>query len=389
MDKESKYHYAIYGVLLFVSAALLAWENYSLSWLWLFVLTCFAFVTLLNDFLLKEQYRWNWCLTIIQCALALLLAYTMAGYGSIPLTVVVQVGLPVRYSKKASAWISFALCTLLLCALYMSQKHDLTSVYPGIFIALSFLIVLLLLFAIKDSARLQRDHLQRITQLQLSKKELRDLNRQMKHYSEEMEKITILRERNRMSKQIHDTLGHVLTAVSVQLGAAELLLAKNPDEALIKITNAKTQTHEGLRSIKEALSLIDEDSIQFEDRLFDTIRKAETSMNSKVLAQISVKNGLSLSVQDFLISALKEGITNGVRHGGASAFVFRLDTNGEGTVFHLEDNGKGCDKINMGYGLTAMERQAQEYGGILDAHSVKEEGFVLKIAIPRGGLRND
>jgi signal transduction histidine kinase len=112
------------------------------------------------------------------------------------------------------------------------------------------------------------------------------------------------------------------------------------------------------------------------------IAKAEAGLGCKTLAQISMEGLLSASLQEFLVSALREGITNGVRHGGATAFVFRLNTEGGQIHFYLEDNGKGCGKIAMGYGLTAMEKQAEALGGSLDCYSVQDEGFVLKIDIP-------
>jgi signal transduction histidine kinase len=382
MEKTNKYNYALYGALFGISAALLAWENHTFLWAWLFKFICLVFLTLLNDVFLRERHWRSRALTILQCAVIFLLAYTTAGYGSIPLAVAVQVGFSNRYGKKASVWITVILYTLLICVLYLSPGKNMTSPYPAIFIAVSGFVVMLLLLSVKDAMQLHDITLGKIVELQLNRKELRDLNSRMKYYNDDMKKITILQERSRMSKQIHDTLGHVLTAVSVQLGAAELLFEKNPKEALIKIANAKAQTREGLNSVKQTLSLIDEDHVQFEDRIFDIIGKARAGMNIKILAQISVKGDFSISVQEFILSALKEGITNGVRHGGASTFVFRFGADDGNLLFYLEDNGKGCEKINMGYGLTAMERQAQTYGGVLEPYSVKDEGFVLKIAIP-------
>lgn len=382
MEKDARYKNGIYGILIISSAVLLLWENFYSSWLWLFAFLIFTFVTLLNDFLLEENHWWSPCLTVVQYAGVLLLAALWPGYGSLPLVFVVQMGSTSRYGRRVSTVISLAFFVLLICALYLAPDSIMTTAYPAVFLVVCALTFQLFLFFEKDFALLRQDYLEQITRLQYNRKELRDLNRRMEDYSEEMEKMTILRERSRMSKQIHDTLGHVLTAVSVQLEAAELLFEKNPAETLAKIGNAKIQTREGLQSIKQALSLIDEDSIQFEEKLYDMVKKAGTAMDCKVLPQISIKGTVSLPVQEFILSSLKEGITNGVRHGGASAFVFRFDSSGNGLSFYLEDNGRGCAKINRGYGLTAMEKQAQEFGGAMEIHSVEQEGFVLTISIP-------
>ncbi len=382
MKAANTLQYALYGFLYGISAILLTIENYAVSWLWLLIFFSLSLVTVLTFFLSKEQPIWHYTLTFLHGALLLLLACLTKGFGCIPLAIPLQMNIAMKYGRKAFMLLSAGLYTSLILAFY--YMHGLVSAYPAVFMVLSGLVMVLLLLWLKDSALLQQMGLEKIAELQVSKKVLRDLNLQMKRYDEEMEKMTILRERNQMSKRMHDTLGHVLTAVSVQLEAAELLMEKDPKEALVKIANAKAQAKEGLTGIKQALSMIDEDHIQFEDRLHDVIAKAEAGMGTKTLAQIHVKGGLIASMQEFLLSALREGITNGVRHGGATAFVFRLTAQSSQVLFYLEDNGKGCGNIAMGYGLTAMEKQAEAFGGTLECHSAKDEGFVLSIAIPSG-----
>lgn len=83
-----------------------------------------------------------------------------------------------------------------------------------------------------------------------------------------------------------------------------------------------------------------------------------------------------------LFRALQEGLTNGIKHGKSSAFIFLLNYDTNNLRFHLQDNGTGCDKIVFGFGLSAMEYRIREVGGILDITSSLQEGCCINITIP-------
>lgn len=384
-EKAEKYNYIIYIILFGCSLILLIYDNHNSIWSWLLIFLGYTFLTIVNDFILRKKFILNIIIAIFQYSLILLLVYISTGFGSVPLVFVLQFGIFTAHKTRISVVINTVLFVTFSFCLYILPQNNLTTLYPAVFLLLSGLVSMLMLLSLRNIKQLQQENFEQITRLHLNKKQLRDLNKQMKHYGEDMEKVAILRERNRMSKQIHDTLGHVLTAVSVQLEAAELLIEKNTPEALKKISNAKEQTRDGLLSIKQALALIDQDNMQFEDRIFDIIKNSQRSMNIKILPQIKINRNLPSGVQVLILSALKEGITNGVRHGQASAFIFRLIIDDTHILFYLEDNGGGTDKTRMGYGLTAMEKQTVEQGGTIEIFSVKNEGFTLKITIPYKG----
>ena len=189
----NKLKYALYGLLYGVSAILLAVENYAISWLWLFIFFSLSLVTVLTFFLSKEQHAWHGSLTFLHGAL-LLLACLTKGFGCIPLAIPLQMNIAMKYGKKTLVLLSAGLYALLILAVY--HMHGFTCAYPAVFMALSGLVAALLLLWIRDSALLKQVGLKKIAELQVSKKVLRDLNQQMKRYDEEMEKMTILRERD-------------------------------------------------------------------------------------------------------------------------------------------------------------------------------------------------
>ena len=86
----------------------------------------------------------------------------------------------------------------------------------------------------------------------------------------------------------------------------------------------------------------------------------------------------------FLCNSLKEGISNGLRHGKATAFWFELKEENGWLHFLLSDNGIGVQskKLPLGFGLTTMRERARSLGGEAEFVAEIEEGFELKISLP-------
>jgi signal transduction histidine kinase len=89
----------------------------------------------------------------------------------------------------------------------------------------------------------------------------------------------------------------------------------------------------------------------------------------------------------FLCNSLKEGIANGLRHGGATAFYFELSLVEGKLQFLLSDNGKGVDLSSwtLGFGLTGMQNRAKSLGGEVEFASDIDEGLEIRITLPADG----
>ena len=86
----------------------------------------------------------------------------------------------------------------------------------------------------------------------------------------------------------------------------------------------------------------------------------------------------------FICNSLKEGIANGLRHGGATAFWFELKRTEQGIEFLLSDNGKGADleRITEGLGLLGLRENAERLGGSARFVSEEGEGFEIFVSLP-------
>jgi signal transduction histidine kinase len=220
----------------------------------------------------------------------------------------------------------------------------------------------------------------------LKKLETENLYNNLKEAYEKVEMITLLRERNKISREIHDTVGHTLTTVLVELEAGKRLLNKDIDLASEKLNLAQEQVRKGLNDIRSSVRMLEkgEAIMDFYGSLEALIK--ETQLHSEVVIkkQVDTKLQLSKEVQAVILSAITEGLTNGIRHGRSTAFVISLYKKGETLKFSLQDNGIGSGTLNLGFGLRAMRDRVRELDGSFNIYSEKEEGFEIEISIPGG-----
>ena len=259
-----------------------------------------------------------------------------------------------------------------------------SSAGPDAIVAMSalFVVVYLLALVMKNERALLRNTADTISSLRVSEKKLRDTNRQIELFNERLAEAARAQERSRIARGIHDTLGHTLTAIVVQLSAALEKLGRDDDAAGECVRNGRDQAKSGLASVRETIHMLDDAGTSFAEKLRRAVGIAEKSMQVQVLTVIDSEPAPAESIQQLLLSCLKEGLTNGVRHGGATAFVFRLERSGGRLSFHLEDNGAGCQTLTKGFGLTSMEEAVEQAGGTLDATGLPDGGFCLRVILP-------
>ena len=217
-------------------------------------------------------------------------------------------------------------------------------------------------------------------------KELDESKMELQKAYDELAEVTALQERQRIAKDIHDTAGHSITTVIMQTEAAKLILESNPQEAKSKIVAANLQAKHALEELRESVHLLSgrRARLSLKESLQQIIDESTDGTG------ISIRNAIEdVTVSDeayrFLCNTLKEGISNGLRHGGATAFWFELRTNGKMIEFLLSDNGSGMDlnELKEGLGLFGMKDRAEKLGGKMVLSSEKDEGFEIYLSIPK------
>ncbi|MBR2903581.1 MAG: hypothetical protein IKC37_02935 [Clostridia bacterium] len=216
-------------------------------------------------------------------------------------------------------------------------------------------------------------------------KDLDESNERLKEAYDELAEVTALEERQRIAKEIHDTAGHSMTTVIMQTEAAKLIIEQDPQSAKQKIVAANLQAKHALEELRESVHLLSGSHGKpvLKTALLQII--AESTDGTDVVIRHDVDD---VEVDDktyrYICNTFKEGIANGLRHGGASAFYFELKNTEDGIDFLLSDNGMGREsgKLKKGFGLTGMVREAKALGGSIAFYTQPEEGFEIRLQLP-------
>lgn len=214
-----------------------------------------------------------------------------------------------------------------------------------------------------------------------------DLNESQKKLQKAYEavaEVTALEERQRIAKEIHDTAGHSITTVIMQTETAKRMIEKNPEEAKAKIVAANLQAKHALEELRDSVHLLSgRTGNQTLQTALQNIVNESTDGTGIVIRSSIADISVSAEKFRFLCNSLKEGIANGLRHGGATAFYFELTAEGD-ILFLLTDNGRGMYALNLqkGFGLSTMQERAKALGGDAEFKTEEGEGFEIRLTLP-------
>lgn len=215
--------------------------------------------------------------------------------------------------------------------------------------------------------------------------ELEESKNQLLKAYDKLEEATLLEERNRIAKEIHDTAGHSLTTVIMQTEAARLVVDKNVEEAKKRIISANLQAKTCLEELRASVHLLSgrRENTTFKEFLESII--AESCDNTGITVRSKIDDvRLTDDAERFVSNLLREGISNGIRHGASTAFFFELKDMGAYVEVLLSDNGKGASSktFKEGFGLSAMRKKAEKLGGIITFDFEEGEGFEIRSSLP-------
>jgi signal transduction histidine kinase len=252
--------------------------------------------------------------------------------------------------------------------------------------ALYFILIFLIVYIAKKQFIQSQILASTMSQLEARTQTLQETNLKLKESLKELEKMTAINERNRIAREIHDTVGHTLTTVLIEIEAGKRLINKNNTLAAEKLELAQSQVRKGLESIRQSVRALKEgdDILSLIPAIESLIRETKTHADVKIDFTYDSDLAISEAQGKVLFSALQEGLTNGIRHGQCTAFTFSLKNRKDHILFQLKDNGLGCEHINFGFGLTAMKERVQALGGDLSIRSDVNQGFELTIMMPVG-----
>lgn len=204
-----------------------------------------------------------------------------------------------------------------------------------------------------------------------------------------------LEERENISRNIHNSVGHSITAAVMTLDAADLLFDSNPERAREKLNVANGRMRESLDAIRHAVRVLDAERefLELEDLVRELTAVTEQfAMDTEVRIRTDfagVEGGLLLPKEytEFLTGALQELLTNGVRHGMADIFTVNLLADSGHILLGVWDNGMSDfseeneqERVQNGFGLKKMIQYAKRFGGTVQISN--ENGFEVSITLP-------
>lgn len=215
--------------------------------------------------------------------------------------------------------------------------------------------------------------------------ELNEANRKLRVYAAQVEELATTKERNRLAREIHDSLGHYLTVINVQIEAAQAILDQDRQKGLAALQKAQRLAQEGLQEVRHSVKALREsplDGRSLHEAVLDLIATCRTAgliAEWQVMGESPV---LSQDVQMTLYRVVQEGLTNVRKHARASRVDVSLTYEAGQVVLQIEDNGIGAAAPGSGYGLIGIQERVALLGGRVVVDTGPMQGFRLWVEIP-------
>ena len=214
--------------------------------------------------------------------------------------------------------------------------------------------------------------------------QLQNANRKLEEYAQEQVRMTETRERNRLAREIHDTLGHSLTGIITGIEACIMLMDIAPEATKEQLRAIAQVARNGITDVRHSVNALRPDALEtldLEAAIRKLVEESESSTGVKIdLVFPEGLQDLDQDEEDVLYRIVQESITNAIRHGNATHIDVRIEREDNDLRIRIADNGKGCDDIQSGFGLHHMQERIDMLKGTL-SYSGKD-GFVIEAVVP-------
>lgn len=229
-----------------------------------------------------------------------------------------------------------------------------------------------------------------MSQLRAQQDSLEQANAQLTHYASTLEHLTISRERNRLARELHDTLAHTLSALSVQLETVKAYWNVDANAAQTMLDKSLEATRSGLQETRRALkslraSPLDDLGLSLALRRLaeSAARRANLRLELALPDQIPT---LSPDVEQCIYRVAQEAVSNVTHHANAQKLALRLGVTGQDISLLVEDDGRGFKEPGNNhqtdhFGLPGMRERAQLAGGQLTIDSQPGRGTTIRLTI--------
>jgi signal transduction histidine kinase len=220
-----------------------------------------------------------------------------------------------------------------------------------------------------------------------SREKLAIANEKLRQYAMQIENQATLEERNRIAREIHDSLGHSLTALNLQLETALKLWQSNPGKAETFLATAKELGSKALNDVRQSVSTMRSNPLQEQslERAIASLAESFHRSNGILpIYQINLEYPLAPEINTAIYRITQESLTNISKYAYATEVKLELATARGNLRLIIQDNGRGFDlgQNTTGFGLHSMRERTLALGGEFNINSAPGSGCKIKVNIP-------
>jgi signal transduction histidine kinase len=214
---------------------------------------------------------------------------------------------------------------------------------------------------------------------------LAEANQLLRDHASQVEELATTKERNRLAREIHDSVGHYLTVVNVQIGAARTMLDQDRSRALEHLATAQSLTQEGLAEVRHSVAALrasPTESRPLPEALTSLVDQWRAAGLNASFRQSGTVRTLRPQSNLTLYRAGQEALTNVAKHANATIVSVRLNYVEDRTRLTIEDNGVGATDSEGGFGLLGIRERVQLLNGSVRVSTDAGKGFILEVEVP-------
>lgn len=210
------------------------------------------------------------------------------------------------------------------------------------------------------------------------------VNHELENYAAVSEKIAEDKERKRLAREIHDTLGHVLTGIAAGVDACIAMIDINPQATKKQLMVISKVVRQGIVDVRNSLNKLRPGALEqhgFKGAIENMIEEFTSVSDLTISLDYRLdKVDFENTKEDILFRVIQESVTNAVRHGDATHIDISLYIEDNNLYLKIQDNGQGCEEIHYGFGLKQMKERLGMINGKVayDGH----HGFLTIVTIP-------
>lgn len=341
-----------YIILVIALTIYLMWENNGRRQEIVLLIMLFSFFVVLRHRLVLLSGVYKKMLPILEILITIPIALFSISAVSMWLILINNIDIIIDMDKSYS--IPYSILSYLIYIFLYLMKLKPNSLVGGLFVILIAMIQYGIIMGVgymaKDFYRQRNSY--------------RNLVARQKAQMLELEQLAVLEERNRMAGEIHDSVGHRLTAALVQLEAGMMINESDSNNAIERFEISRDQVKQALEELRVSVRALHDSNYEaFEDKLMDLENRVVNTTGIQVKTEYKQLEDIPIQFREIIYFVIMEAITNAIKHGHCK--VLKLDINWRRKSMRISNDGIAPQKIVKGFGYCRMEERLASIGSEL------------------------